>query len=746
VGFRPFIYNLAVRLGLTGYVTNTSEGVTIEAQAAPERIDRFIESITSEHPPLADPRVVSVEPMDPDGTEDAFTIRHSRDSKERRAVITPDAATCKDCLAELADPADRRYRYPFINCTNCGPRYTIIFDIPYDRPNTTMRVFEMCPRCRAEYEDPSNRRFHAQPNACPACGPKVFLVDPSGAAVECDEAVAETVRRLEAGRIAAVKGLGGFHLAARADRDETVRELRERKYRKAKSFAVMVRDVEAARRLAEIDATAEKLLTGVERPIVLCPKKPHGPLSDLTAPASRFWGIMLPYTPLHTLLMEGDYPALVMTSGNATDEPIEHENRSALERLGPIADVLLMHDRDIFTSCDDSVVKVFDGAPLMIRRARGYVPRPVRLRREWDGDILAVGAQLKNTICFVKGREAFVSQHIGDLEGAATYESFQRTIEKLGALIDARPRAIACDLHPAMLSTRFAESWEGAVLVRVQHHHAHIAAVMGEHDLDGPVVGLAADGVGYGDDGGVWGCEVLAAWRHKYERLAHLEPVPMPGGDAASREPWRMAVSWLAHAFGTDEGLALSRRLIGAIDPRRLEAVAAMAAKKVNSPPTTSLGRLFDAVSALAGVCLENTYEAQAAIELESSVDPSETDGYPVEIAGASPRVLSVAPVVRAVVEDLLAGVGAPKVAARFHRFAVAALAELARAAAEAIGTETVALAGGVFQNDILLGGLLRELRKRSLRAYFNRLLPPNDGSIAFGQAVAADALAARGG
>ena len=747
VGFRPFIYNLAARLDLSGYVTNTPLGVTIEVQGESERLERFIDAIKTEHPPLARPVIVSTEKVALSCNVNVFEIRVSERGAEKRAVITPDAATCADCLRELADPKDRRFQYPFINCTNCGPRYTITFDVPYDRPNTTMRVFEMCPVCLAEYKNPANRRFHAQPNACPVCGPRIFLTDARGKGIEEPRPMDRAIRLLEEGKILAVKGLGGFHLAVRADSEEGVGELRRRKYRKAKAFAVMVRNLEAARRLAGIDEAAERLLTGVERPIVLCPKRPGSPLSEQVAPHSRFWGIMLPYTPLHTLLLSGNYPALIMTSGNATDEPIEHENLSAVGHLGDISDCFLMHNRDIFTSCDDSVAKTFRGSPMLIRRARGFVPRPVPLRRRWDRDILAVGAELKNTVTFVKGAAAYTSQHIGDLSAASTFESFKRTVEKLGALIDARPGCVACDLHPAMLSTRFAESYEGVKLVRVQHHHAHIAAVMGERALDGPVIGLSADGVGYGDDGTVWGCEVLLARRESYERLGHLEALFMPGGDAASREPWRMAVSCLVSAFGNAEGTQWAERLLGGVAPAQIRAVAEMIARGVNSPATTSLGRLFDAVSALVGVCAENTYEAQAAIELESYVDEKERAAYPVEVTrGNGRRILAVQNMIRSLAGDVARGASRGEIAAKFHNFVVNGLAALTCEAAVDSGIRVVALAGGVFQNDILLDRVLNALEERGLQVHFNRELPINDGSISFGQAVVADAILTQGG
>ncbi|MCK5271861.1 MAG: carbamoyltransferase HypF [Sedimentisphaerales bacterium] len=742
VGFRPFIHNLAVKFDLSGFVTNTTIGVTIEAQGSCDSIDHFVNCIATGHPPLADPSIASVEVIPFVAGDNSFGIRDSRRQPERLAVITPDAAACADCLTELSDPDDRRYRYPFINCTNCGPRYTIIFDVPYDRKNTTMRSFDMCPQCQKEYEDPSERRFHAQPNACPDCGPRLKLTDSQGKTVETDDPITQTMSFLEAGKIVAIKGLGGFHLAVRADRDEAVGELRQRKYRKAQAFAIMVRDVETAKEFAIIDEFVQELLTSPAKPIVLCPKKQSSPLSPLVAPDSRFWGIMLPYTPLHTLLMWGEFPALVMTSGNNTDNPIEKENATALQHLAGIADYFLMHNRDIHTSCDDSVVKVFQGEKLMIRRARGYVPRPIRLQRRWNKDILAVGAELKNTITYVRAEESYTSQHLGNLTDAATYQGFRQTVAKLGALLAAQPVAVACDLHPAMLSTRFAEKYRDSRLIRVQHHHAHIAAVMGEHNLDGQVVGLAADGLGFGTDGTNWGCELLAVRRDRFERKGCLERVPMPGADAAARQPWRMAVSYLISAHGPDKGLESARKLLKGVECFQIEAVAEMIQKKLNSPMTSSLGRFFDAVSALIGLCLNNTYEAQAAIEMENTVAKDETAGYPVRIVPEGElAVLSTGPVVQALTEDILLGVTPEVISARFHNFVVAGLTAMAVELASRLGTEIVALGGGVFQNDLILGRLITSLERAGLRVFFNRLLPPNDGSISFGQAVVADAV-----
>jgi hydrogenase maturation protein HypF len=745
VGFRPFVFNLASRLGVTGYVANTSQGVTIEAQGETPILDQFVQSIQTERPPLARPEITDVTLIPVDSQETTFTIQRSQTDSSKRSAIVPDAAPCADCLGELLNARDRRYRYPFINCTNCGPRYTIIFDIPYDRPNTTMRTFEMCPQCRAEYEDPTHRRFHAQPNACGDCGPKVWVADGKGEQIETEDPISNTVELLEQGKIVAIKGLGGFHLAVRGDCDSGVTALRERKYRKAKAFAVMVRDIDTARELADIDETAEGLLGSIERPIVLCRKRQGRILSEQVAPGSRFWGIMLPYTPLHMLLLQGDFPTLVMTSGNTTDEPIESENNSALEQLGGIADYFLLHNRDIYTSCDDSVVKPFRGKPMLLRRARGYVPSPIRLHRQSEVDILAVGAELKNTVTYVKGHEAYVSQHIGDLKGTATYDSCLRTIEKLGALIGSRPKAVACDMHPAMLSTRFAQTYQDVQLISVQHHHAHIAAVMGEHDLEGPVVGIAADGLGYGTDGTIWGCELLACWRDRFERRGYLAPVPQPGGDAASREPWRMAVSYLIHAFGLENGLIQAQSIFKEIDPNKIQTVADMCVRKINSPPTSSLGRLCDAVSALLGICLTNTYDAQAPIELENSVDETIQEAYPLEVADEDGhKILQVASMIKALVTDLKSAVDIGVMAAKFHNSLVAGMARWGQELALELDTNIVAVSGGAFQNDIFLSRLVERLETVGLNVYTNEKLPVNDGCISFGQSVVADALLRR--
>ena len=746
VGFRPFVYNLAARCRLAGFVANTANGVAIEAQGAASSIDCFLGAIRSNHPPLASPTISSIETVPVDEDDQSFVISPSQGPERRRVAITPDAATCRECLAELADSANRRYRYAFINCTNCGPRYTIVRDLPYDRPNTTMSSFQMCPECLREYTDPASRRFHAQPNACALCGPKVWLTNAEGRQLESGDAIGQTVSLLEAGRIVALKGIGGFHLAARADSDAAVEQLRQRKYRKAKAFAIMVRDIEAAGRLAIVGPAAVELLSGVERPIVLCPKRQNAAISELVAPNSRYWGIMLPYSPIHESLLKGDSCGLVMTSGNNSDEPIENDNDSAVKQLGGIADYFLMHNRDIHTRCDDSVVKVSNDKPMMIRRARGYVPRPISVERRSDADILAVGAHLKSTVTYLKGPDAFVSQHIGDLADKRTYESFLQTVKKLGDLVGAAPAAVACDLHPSLLSSRFAERHECGRVIRVQHHHAHIAGVMAEHRLDGPVVGLAADGVGYGADGTVWGCELLSVWPNRYEHRGRLEQVHMPGGDAASRQGWRMAVSHLVNAYGPQAGMEVADQMLPGIGEEKINVIGEMIAGGVNSPMTSSLGRLFDAVSAMLGVCTENSYEAQAAIELEYAARQGVTDCYPVVIEPAQAGwVLKMGLLVRDIVDDLAGRVEVGVIAARFCNWVAAGLAALAGKLACELGTAVIAVSGGVFQNDVVLDGLICRLREEGLQVYFNEQLPVNDGAISFGQAVVADAVLAEG-
>ena len=651
VGFRPFVYTLATGLGLTGLVGNDLDGVFVEVEGPAAAVGEFLLLLERDAPPLARIERVTTRAITPTRSA-SFAIAASGSAGPRRTLVPSDTATCADCLRELSDPADRRFGYPFINCTNCGPRFTIVRDVPYDRPLTTMATFAMCEPCAAEYHDPADRRFHAQPTCCPACGPRLALRqltggdqgrgDPGGddkaggdlaggdlaAAARPGDPLAEAAELLRHGRILAVKGLGGYHLAADAACEEAVARLRARKHREDKPFAVMVADLAAARRLAEVDAAAADLLTSQARPIVLLPRRvgtePDTAVAAATAPGNRQLGIMLPYTALHHLLLTAVAGAIVLTSGNVSDEPIAYRDADALARLGGIADAFLTHDRAIHIRTDDSVARAFRGRPMLIRRSRGYVPEPVRVARGFPRPVLACGAELKNTFCLAQGRHAFVSHHIGDLENAETLRSFTEGIEHFRRLFDIDPRVVAHDLHPEYLSTKYAVELaeDGQVqLEGVQHHHAHIASCLADNGADGPVIGVAFDGTGYGTDGTIWGGEFLLADLAGFERGGHLAPVPMPGGAAAIRQPWRMAAAYLAadaEAQAAPEGLDVVRR-----NRARWPAVVAMARRGVNSPLTSSAGRLFDAAAAVLGVRDAINYEGQAAVELEQRADPA---------------------------------------------------------------------------------------------------------------------------
>jgi hydrogenase maturation protein HypF len=739
VGFRPFVYSLARARGLAGHVANTADGVLIHVEGPLAKIARFEAELSRHAPPLA--LVTGV-------TSHAAAIAHftdfailpSQGAREKSALISPDVATCTDCLNELFDPNDRRYRYPFINCTNCGPRYTIIADVPYDRPRTSMRAFRMCPRCQWEYDDPGNRRFHAQPNACWDCGPRMTFWDSRGRGVEAADPIDLAVQWLVAGRILAIKGLGGFHLAVDAANEEAVRRLRRRKRRDEKPLALMAASVEAIGAFARVVPQDAGLLTSPQRPIVLLPKDETNPLAPSVAPGNRFFGVMLPYTPLHHLLLSAAPPlTLVMTSGNLSEEPIAIDNDEAVDRLGAIADGFLVHDRDIYLRSDDSIVTRADGQTRFLRRSRGYVPVPVFLRAPVP-PVLALGAELKNTICLTKDDRAFVSQHIGDLENLATYDFFQMTIEHLQRLLDIRPRVIACDYHPDYLSTRYALEQTALPVVQVQHHHAHIVSALAENHLaDGPVIGLAFDGTGYGDDGSVWGGEILVAEASGYERVASLNAVPMPGSAAAVREPWRMAISYLEAVWGTS-CLERNLPLLRLVEPGRAALVLEMVRKRINAPLTSSLGRLFDGVAGIAGVCPRVAYEGQAAMELEMLATGAPSTPYEYHWNRPDIHRLDTRPIIRGVVEDLEAGVALPSIADRFHATLVAGFADICTRIRRERGLGRVVLSGGVFQNRLLLRGLSRALRAEGFEVFSHRLVPTNDGGLALGQALVAAA------
>jgi hydrogenase maturation protein HypF len=755
VGFRPFIYGQAARLGLAGFVFNDSQGVTIEVEGTREALDHFQRALREQAPPLARIDAVATE-LIPARHEHAFIITHSQGGAERQALISPDSATCDDCLREVFDPTDRRYRYPFINCTNCGPRFTIVQDVPYDREKTTMRVFPMCPDCQAEYDNPLNRRFHAQPNACPVCGPQVRLVNWGKEdlthyvpALDTDPIIA-AAQHLATGAILAIKGLGGYHLACDALNEEAVQRLRQRKQREARPFALMAPDLETIRQLCVVSEAEAAFLQSRRRPIVLLTQRPNCHVAPGVAPHYHTLGCMLPYTPLHHLLLRAfaaasapDRPAvLVMTSGNVSDEPIAYRDDDARTRLASIAEGMLTHNRDIHMRCDDPVVRVAAGNEQFFRRSRGYAPEPISLSLEMPVPLLACGGHLKNTFCLGKGRRAFVSHHIGDLENLETLTSFREGIEHFQRLFDIYPEAVAYDLHPEYLATKYALDTPIPQKIGVQHHHAHIASVLAEHGLTGPVIGVAADGTGYGTDGTVWGCEIMQADLAGFERLAHLTYVPLPGGEQAVRQPWRMAAVYLAQAYG-NSFLDLDIPFVHKLDRPKWHALSQMIARGINSPLTSSLGRLFDAIASLIGLRNEVLYEGQAAIELEvQAAAPDDMEVYPFLIGDQLPAQFDVNPMIHAIVSDMQWGVPVPHIAARFHRTIAELLATACFAAREKTGLNVVALSGGVFQNRLLLEHLMTRMREMAFQVYINRRVPPNDGGLSLGQlAVAAARL-----
>jgi hydrogenase maturation protein HypF len=743
IGFRPFVYKLAHEKKLNGYVLNTSTGVDIEVEGESPQIDLFIEAVRSNRIPLAhieDMRLSALKIRKDQG----FVIRESVSKAEKLTSIPPDIGICEDCLKELQDPADRRYRYPFINCTNCGPRYTIIEDIPYDRPSTSMRTFRMCSDCTREYTDPFNRRFHAQPNACPVCGPRVMLCGKDRKALPAEDPTASAVDLIKKGHILAIKGLGGFHLAADAENSLAVKRLRERKHREEKPLALMAYDMDSIRRFAHASPEEEALLISPSRPIVILRKMVSSSISPEVSPRNRNFGVMLPYTPLHYLLLEGGLTALVMTSGNASREPICIDNDDAFERLGGIADFFLVHNRDIYLRADDSIVRRIDSGNRMIRHARGYAPSPVYLKADFP-QILACGPETANTVCLTKGKHAFISQHIGDLTNLESLRSFEQTISHLKRIFDIEPALVAYDLHPDYLSTQYALKVEDVKKIGVQHHHAHIASCMAEHGIEGPVIGLAFDGTGYGTDGRIWGGEVLFSRLDRFERLAHLEYLPMPGGNAAIEEPWRMAVSCLFHTFG--ESLwDLNLPLFEHVEKSRIRFILEMMKRGVNCPQTSSIGRLFDAVSSLLGIRQRVSYEGQAAIELEAAAasEPDEKPGeksYPFEFKKEKEVYrISVSSLIRALVENHRQGIPVGEISLRFHRTLIRLFSKLCSTLREDTGCNRVALSGGVFQNAILLSGFRRALEGNGFEVYSQSKVPCNDGGISFGQAAVAAA------
>lgn len=732
VGFRPSVFRLAEELGMAGFVRNDSSGVELEVEGAPEQVERFLAALEARTPPLARIDELRIRDVAARGVP-GFEIAPSSAGGTPNALISPDSATCDACLTELFDPADRRFRYPFLNCTDCGPRFTIVTGVPYDRPATTMSGFAMCAQCRSEYDDPRDRRFHAQPNACPQCGPRARLVGHEGS-----DPVAAAAALLHDGAIVAVKGLGGYHLACRADDEDAVGALRSRKHREDKPFALMVADLRAAAALVELTHPEVCLLTTPARPIVLAERRRDAAVAGSVAPASRELGVMLPYSPLHHLLLAGSRCALVLTSGNLSDEPIAYRDEDALERLAPVADAFLVHDRPIHMRTDDPVARVVRDRPRMLRRSRGYVPESLPLPVACEEHVLACGAELKNTACVAKGGRAWIGHHIGDLGDAETWRSFAEGIEHFQQLFAVRPAVVAHDLHPDYRSSAYALEREDVELMAIQHHHAHLAACLAEHGETGPAVGAIFDGTGLGSDGTIWGGELLVGDLRGFERVGHLRAVRMPGGDAAVREPWRMACSWLLEA-GCDPPHGLRAR----VGDERWRAVERIAKGDLAAPLTTSMGRLFDAVAALCGLRTDVAYEGQAAIELEACADRSASAAYPLPVSDE--LVLDARPTIRAVLADVAAGTAPAVVATGFHRAVAASTAYACADAALAAGTDRVVLSGGVFQNRLLLELCAARLEERGLHVLIPERVPPNDGGISYGQAaIAAARLAVR--
>jgi len=744
VGYRPWVYQLARKMDIRGIVRNDSRGVSIDAFGPSDALERFVIALRSDPPPAARVRSVTFLSI-PFVSHSTFAIAGTMAGAERHVTIPADLATCDDCLREMLDPAGRRYRYPFTNCTNCGPRYSIVFDSPYDRGNTSMAPFRMCAACRGEYEDPDDRRFHAQPNACTECGPRLSAVRNNGREIVTADVIRFAARALRAGLTVALKGLGGFHLACDATSASAVQRLRDRKRRERKPLAVMVRDLAQAEEVADLDDAERKLLLSVERPIVLARSRSESPLAAQVSSAIPLVGIMLPYTPLHHFLLRDAGVPLVMTSGNLSDEPMVTTNGEALDQLRDVADVFLLHDRDIVTRVDDSIVRVIDGAPAVLRRARGFVPRAIETSRAFSEPILACGAHLKNTFCIATGNNAFLGPHIGDLESVATLRAYESAIERMKAFIGVAPTVLVHDLHPDYFSTRYAEAQEGARTIAVQHHHAHIASAMAEHGIEGPVVGVAYDGTGFGTDNTAWGGEILIADYEDFERFATFRPIPLAGGDQAIRQPWRIALALLDDVFDGAPPLH-AIPLFRELSAPAIDAVRRMIARRFNTTPARGIGRYFDALGAMILGLPEARYEGEIAFRWNMIADDAERGRYPVVIHdGIAPWEIDPRPMVKAAVDDLLAGRSATTISARFHNTIAAATAEVARAAIVSRGAMPVVLSGGCFQNARLAESVIDALRP-SARVVMNRDVPCGDGGIALGQAFIADARLRAGG
>lgn len=737
VGFRPFVCRLAATYRLGGFVLNNSAGVLIEVEGDHQALACFLRQLREQPPPHATVHRVLCAPLPPRG-EERFVIAPSQEAKERCVPIAPDLTVCDACLRELFDPTDRRYRYPFISCTNCGPRFTILRTVPYDRGHTTMAAFSMCRQCEQEYHDPTSRRFHAQTNACARCGPVVRLVKPDGSEVAVRDPVSAAAQLLRAGAILALKGLGGYHLTCNALDDDAVMTLRRRKKREEKPFAMMAAAIDMIERFCRLGDEERALLQSPQRPIVLLRKKDHPTVAPRVAPGQNCLGWMLPYTPLHCLLLADAGLPLVMTSGNSSTEPIVYQDEDARQRLGGIADYFLVHDRAIHTRCDDSVVQRGAGQAIMIRRARGYAPRPILLSRPFKRHTLACGAHLKNTVCLGVGRQAFLSHHIGDLDSYDTLTAFVDTIERYKTLLGIQPSLVAHDLHPDALSSKYAASLHGVEKIGVQHHHAHIVSCMAEYGLEGPVIGVAFDGLGYGADGTFWGGEFLLADLATYRRAAHFRSVSLAGGERVVREPWRAALSYVIDALGTTPS-ALELPGWQSVDSRKAALVERMLARNVNTFRTSSCGRLFDAVASLLGICHEATFEGQAAMALEAAAWDEIADEYPFAVENTEPWHVDLRPTIGALVREARARCQTGLMAAKFHNTLVSVVAEICLRLRKTEGVRQVCLSGGTWQNMYLLERAVSRLQQHGFTVFVHAQVPPNDGGIALGQAVVAN-------
>ncbi len=740
VGFRPFVYRLAQECGISGFVRNSSDGVTVEAEGQIQNLEAFRRRVCEEAPPLA--QISSLESAWIQTTGDnQFLIRASRRHSFSSTSIPPDVAVCDDCLRELFDSQDRRFNYPFINCTNCGPRFTIVRGIPYDRPETSMSEFTLCEECAREYHTPENRRFHAQPNACPRCGPQVRLHGSAGDDLASENPIGDAIQVLREGQILALRGIGGFHLVVDATNDTAVCRLRLRKGREERPLALMAPDLETVGKFCHVSTEEALQLSSPARPIVLLRVHTRDGIGPSVAPDNPCLGFMLPYSPLHHLILRNNFEALVMTSGNYTEEPIATGNDEALERLSPIADYFLLHNREILQRCDDSVVRVVGGEPRIIRRARGFVPSPINLGEPTRQVVLACGAELKNTVGFSRGKDVFLSQHIGDLDSPKALEFFEDSIAHLSKILEIKPDLIAHDLHPEYLSTKWATAQNNLPRVGVQHHHAHLASLLADNHTLEPAIGIILDGTGYGEDGTIWGGEVLVGDASGFQRYAWLEPIPLPGGEAAIRQPWRTALSALYAAYA-DDLEQLDFPLLKSIPDKQVEVVLKMVKQGLNCPLTSSCGRLFDAVSALLGIRRQVNYEAQAAIELEHAVDETEKGLYQDAIGELRPSGgLSSSALIRAICEDIQQNTPVSTVAARFHWTLAEFFIQASMAARDSCDLNRVGLSGGVFQNAVFFSYCLQRLREEGFEVLTHSRVPTNDGGIALGQIVVADAL-----